>query len=395
MNELDLSALGELPQKKRFAPPAFLAMGFRPFFFGGVLLAALALPLWTLVLHGGWGASLMPPQPGWHAREMLYGFGLAIDAGFLLTAIVNWTGRTTTTPLGLAGLFCLWLLTRALSFGGASPQLIAIAHGLFVAALAFTCARPLWQSAGQRRNLLIFIPILSLLGLGGVMSLLAEDPHPWLLAGLDLHLLLILVMAGRVVPSFTAVMIPGWTPQRFPRLEKAVAASFVLGVLLQMAGLPLPAAVAFVFSGCCLPVLLRGLWHRDVLGIPMLWVLHIGLALMVPGLLLRAAALCGWLPLDAAVHCLATGTMSVVILGMIWRVTLGHGGRPIQAGRPGKTAFVLIIAAALLRTAAPFLPELSRWLHSVAGVAASVALLIYLGVHGRSLFQARADGKPG
>lgn len=395
MNDLDLSALGELPQKKRFAPPAFLAMGFRPFFFAGVLLAALALPLWTLVLHTGWGAALMPPQPFWHGREMLFGFGLAIDAGFLLTAIVNWTGRSTTTPLGLAALFGLWLLTRGLSFGGASPGLIASAHGLFVAALTFTCARPLWGDPKQRRNLLLFIPILSLLGLCGVLSLLGAEPQRWLIAGLDLHLLLILVMAGRVVPSFTAVMIPGWTAERFPRLEKAVALLFVSGVLLQQAGCSLLAAESFVACATFLPILLRGIWHRSILGIPMLWVLHAGLAFLPLGLLLRAAALCGWLPMDAAIHCLAAGTMSVVILGMIWRVTLGHGGRPIQAGRPGKTAFVLIIAAALLRTAAPLLPELSRWLYSSAGLCATSALLIYLAVHGRSLFLARADGKPG
>ena len=338
----------------------------------------------------------------WHAHEMLFGYSTAVIAGFLLTAVRNWTGRATWTGVRLALLAGIWLLGRVLPWIPGVPAVLLVAVDVaFLPLLALSLSGPLWQ--GQNRVNRVFLPLL--LGMA-LANLLSHLQLLGMLGGLgdmrrvmlELVLLLIVLVGGRVMPFFTQAVLPGFAPRQWVWIERLGFASLLLIVLAELSALA-PAglqALLWLVFGTTQAVRLGGWFDRRAFAIPVLWVLHIGYAWMVLGALLSALALLGLFPSTSALHALTVGVIGVFTIGMMARVAHGHTGRPIDVTRALTLAFVALNLAAVLRVFA------TAWLG--AGYALWVDMSAGLWVLGFVLFtwhyapillRPRLDGRPG
>jgi len=376
-----------------------LRLGFRPFYLGAAVYAALAVPAWLAVLLG-WIALPATVAPVlWHAHEMLFGFATAVIVGFLLTAGKAWTGLATPRGPALGALALLWLAARLAAV--AAPYDIYAALDLsLLPIVAFVLARVLLR-AGNKRNLpLVGMLLLLTLANGvfhaSVLGLLALDPVRALRSGLALIVLIECVMAGRVVPAFTMSATPGlklaW-PRRLPRAALlASGAGLACWVLF-------PEAAAWGAALLAVAGVLQAalLWHwRPQLtrGRPILWILHASYAWIPLGLLLLALGSMGLMQASAGVHALAVGATGGLIIGMITRTARGHTGRALKVSNAEVLAYGLVLAAAALRVLLPMVaPPVVAW--GAAALAWSSAFGIYLFVFAPWLGQPRVDGKDG
>lgn len=393
-------------QKENKVVPLF-RLGFRVFFLGGALFSCLAMALWLLTLRG------MPLLPGvsnpiwWHAHEMIFGFGLAIIAGFVLTAMQNWTGIPGVRGWPLALVSGLWLLPRLLMpLRGELNGLVVVLDLLWLPLVAGLLARPVIQ-VKQWRNL-FFVPLLLVMTLLNALSYYAAFSQNWLLAervfttAVLAIAALIAVMGGRVIPFFTARATGTDKPEPVLLLEKLALGSIWLSTL---GWLLLPRAplfnglltLALVVAALAHLVRLSRWNNKLTKGIPLLWVLHLGYLFIPLGLLAMAAALLNWgVTVSLASHWLTAGAMGTVILGMIARVSLGHSGRPLTLKTPMVVAFVLVILAGLVRALLPMLvPGLTSLAYDVSALAWIVAFGIFCRIYWPILTQPRADGRPG
>ncbi len=366
-----------------------LQAGFRPFFLAGPLFALLALGLWVASLSG-WLFLDGPLAPlAWHAHEMLFGFAGAAVAGFVLTAVPNWTGRLPLAGWPLALLFLLWLTGRALLLLPAVPLPLAAAVDLaFPAALALAAGREV--VAGRNWRNLPVIAAIALFGLANLVTwleaggLLPEAGRGQRL-GIAVLLLLIGLIGGRIVPSFTrnwlAKRAASRLPAPFGRFDKLVLAVTAIALLL-WSWSPQGALVALLLGLAALGNLARlARWRgQDTLDEPLLWVLHLGF-LWVPlglGLAAGAAWAPGLVPPSAALHALTAGAITLMILAVMTRATLGHTGRALSADWATTALYLLVFVAALLRVAANFLASAYHPLIAAAGLFWSAAFLLYL-----------------
>lgn len=340
---------------------------------------------------------------GWHSHEMIFGYVVAVIAGFLLTAVRNWTDVQTAAGASLAELTALWFAARLMPFfpGAFPPWLIAAVDIAFLPVLAVALSIPLLL-AGQRRNL-IFLPLLGALAVANVLVHLELTGYAQGLAragtflALNLIVLLIVIMGGRVIPFFTERALSGAIPKRQPTLEwlsPASATAFLIGELLlpdsMLAGAL--AALAAVSNG----IRLVGWYDNRFWRVPLLWVLHLGYAWIVVGFCLKALAAAGLISLQFIFHAFTVGGIGVLTLGMMARVSLGHTGRALKAARPVAFAFVLINLAAVVRGLLPIifpqrLPEFVALAGALWVAAFSIFFLIYFPI----LTQPRIDGRPG
>jgi uncharacterized protein involved in response to NO len=399
------SQLGFLPLGQRQRPTqrsrfALLEKGFRPFFLLAAAYGLLAVPVWLLFLRGALGSSGTFPPLQWHAHEMLFGYATAVIAGFLLTAVSRWTERETLVGLPLLGLVAVWLAGRVAMSVALSPWLVMLLDVAFLPALAVAIGRPIVASRNYRN--LVMVALLALLTLSNALThleLLGVAPG-WGRRGLsfatDLITLMMLVIAGRVIPMFTrnALGLPHLRSR--PGVDRATLASAALLFATELALGP-SAFTALLAVACGALVATRmaswGSWasRRE----PMLWILHAGHAWIALGLCLRGAA---WLwPIlgSSALHALTAGAIGTLTVGMMARVSLGHTGRLITAGRLTSCAFVLITLAAGVRVLAPLLPASYLTSLSAAGVLWSLSLVCLLLDHAAKLVTPRWDGAPG
>jgi uncharacterized protein involved in response to NO len=381
---------------------ALLEKGFRPFFLLGAVFATLGVPLWLIALRGGIEPGGAFGSMQWHAHEMLFGFTSAIIAGFLLTAAGNWSGRETATGVQLAALAGLWTLGRfGVFFAARAPHLAAVADVAFLPTLALTCAVPL-ITARSRRNY-AFIGLLFVLALLNAMSHRAAlhgdiaGVRAIHVVALDVILLVIVLITGRVVPMFTRNATGVASIASEPRLERASLASVAALVLSDaLPGSAVRSSVLAALGGGLLLLRMRrwGSWHaRDGL----LWVLHLGTLWVPIGLLLRAgAALTPAIPAGSALHALTAGAIGSLTLGMMARVSLGHTGRMLHASRLTNVAFAGVALAGALRVLAPCLPgALYFAVVDSAGVAWSGSFGLFVLSHAGMLTAPRVDGRPG
>ena len=370
---------------------ALWSLGFRPFYLLGASYAALSVALWGLQWAGvgvGGGRSV-----AWHGQEMLFGFTIAIVAGFLFTAVRNWTQRPTPTGAALAALAALWIAGRVLAW---TPFALAagIVNALFPLAVAVGIGIPLVQ-AGNRRNY-FFLAVLAAVSLATLRMHL--DPAASLRAGLDLVLFVIAVMAGRVVPMFTNNGVPGAGATRDARVEKAALGSLVALLVADLVGAP-----AVVVGGIAMVAALAhgarlALWKPwRTGGNALVWILHASYGWIVLHLALRVGAAAGFVPTSLADHALTVGGIGGMVLGMITRTALGHTGRPLHAGRTEIACFVLLQAAAVARVAlAPLLPASTYGFAILAAATCwSAAFALYVARYWPILTRPRADGAPG
>jgi uncharacterized protein involved in response to NO len=383
-----------------------LAKGFRPFFMLAALYAVFMVPLWLGILSGKLAPSRYLDPAAWHAHEMTWGFVVAVIAGFLLTAVGNWTQRETAAGAPLAGLALLWLAGRlAMLLAGVLPRgLPALLDLAFLPALAFVLARPL-LAANNRRNFVMLGVLAALFAanvvvhLDALALLPAGSARAANLVSVDVIVLLIMVIGGRVFPMFTRNATGVASIRNLPWLDRASVIAMVALVLVDAS---MPNAIRF---GAILATLVgvlaaarslhwgaRHSW-RD----PLVWVLHAGYAWLVVGLLLRGSSgALGWPSSSVATHALTVGAIGTLTLGMMARVSLGHTGRMLVAPGPMTASFVAITLAALARVLVPWVaPE-----HYTAGLFAAgafwvLAFTVFLLAYAKILWRPRMDGKPG
>ena len=377
-----------------------LRLGFRPFYIGGCLVAALAVPLWVAVFLSGLQVNLAVPALLWHAHEMLFGFAIAIIIGFLLTAGKNWTGLATPRGPALGALALLWLAARLAALTG--PTLLyALLDVALLPLIAGIFANLLWR-AKSYRNLPLAL-ILTLLALtNGVFHLAAlgvlnVPAMAALHAALGLIIMIECVIAGRVVPAFTMSALPGLRIQVPIYLERLTLGMSALGLLCWLFA---PAGVwGFLVLALAAALHAKRAWAwRPWLALhkPILWVLHLAYWWIPLGLLLLGLAQLAWVPVSAGVHALAVGATGGLIIGMVTRTARGHTGRALAVSGFEVVAYVLVTGSAVLRVLVPmFLPTFYSTALALAAGAWSLAFLIYLWIFSPWLMRTRLDGKDG
>jgi uncharacterized protein involved in response to NO len=381
-----------------------LALGFRPFFLLAAILAAAAIPLWLLIYLGALEPVSFLPPTVWHAHEMVFGFATAVIAGFLLTAASNWTGRRTATGAGLGALAGLWIAGRIALIMHGVPAWLAISLDVaFLPALAVVLAIPL-LATGNRRNV-VFPIVLTVLGLVnltihlGATGAIDWDPSRGLRVAIDLILLMIGVLGGRVIPSFTKNALPQAKVNPCPKASALAQLSIAALAIAEIAtdDATITGSVALA-AGIINVLRVRGWGTFATWRHPILWILHVGYAWLAVGLILRGIAeLTGLIPLDAGLHALTLGAIGSMVAGMMSRVALGHTGRSIVPAPLTVAVYWLVNAAALLRVTFALTSDDTLRTISLMGSGAlwSLAFAFFAIVYWPILSRPRADGRAG
>ena len=352
-------------QIRAFTGPAILSYGFRPFFLFGALWAAIGVALWLPMLSGRLvlPSSFSPIE--WHVHELVYGYVPAVIAGFLLTAVPNWTGRLPVVGMPLLLLFLTWA-------GGRVAMLVSLWIGAriaaaidlaFLAALGLVVAREI-IAGNNTRNLKVLGVVALLLVGNGLFHLEAiarvGNGHGTRL-GIAAIVMLIMLIGGRIIPSFTrnwlARRSPGRLPAPFDRFDVAVMAVSCMA-LASWVILPetVPTAL-FALAACGLNVARLYRWAAErTAAEALVLILHVAyafiplgflllaLGILTPGLVARTGALHGW----------TAGAIGLMTLAVMTRASLGHAGRPLTATRPIQFIYVAALIAALARIVAAF-----------------------------------------
>ncbi len=376
--------------------PSVLTFGFRPFFLLSAVWAAIAVPVWVAAFLLGDGTIGGVDGRQWHTHEMLFGYGAGVIAGFLLTAVPNWTGRLPVSGWRLAGLVGLWLLGRIAGFLPPSAGLAAtVADAAFLVVFAAVVWREI-LAAKNRRNL----PVAVMVTLLACANIAFHASGRWPDAGphaervaVAVITALIALIGGRIIPSFTQNwVLPRGLPRPAPfgLFDKVALVATVAALALWVVSPQgLAAGLALLAAGG-LGLLRLARW-RGWASWPesMVWVLHVGfLWLPIGFLLLGGAALApAAVPFSAGVHALTAGGIGVMTLAVMTRATRGHTGRP-RAADPATTAiYVLITASALVRVAAPFAPDVLPLLLAASAGLWVLAFAAFAAVYGPMLLR--------
>jgi uncharacterized protein involved in response to NO len=378
-----------------------LGYAFRPFFLLGAAWAIVAVLTWVALLHG-W---LRPAPAGdpalWHAHEMAIGFGGAAVAGFLLTAVATWTGRPPVAGPALALLVATWCAGRAaMAAPWLPPGLVALADLAFPLLLAGLAAREV-VAGGSRRNygivagLAAFVLLDAAFHAGRAGLLPGADRAATNLA-VHALVLLITVIGGRIVPSFTANWLRQQGAVALPRshapVEALVLPLTAAAALAEVARAP-AALVAAAAAAAALAHAARLAGWRGGATVrnPLLAILHVAYAWLPLGYgLLAVAAATGLPPRAAALHALTIGGVGMMVLAVAGRVALGHTGRPLAASAPTVAAYVLLNAAALVRVAGAALPAAGLAAVDLAAAAWAAAFVLFLWAYAPMLTAPRA-----
>lgn len=385
---------------------AFLGTGFRPFFWLGALMGSGWMFLWLLLLNGQLTVNSFLPLPYWHAHEMLFGFVAAVIAGFLLTAVKNWTGRPTATGPPLLLLVLLWVAGRTVMLlGNTLPAFVAITIDMaFIPGLLFFVARPIIAARHARS-----IPLLVILGILAGCNLLVHlggagyfpaITAPALQATVSIITLLMVIIGGRVIPLFTRNALPQIHIRQFVWLDRlaigSVVALLIIEVLSGMNINALTGAVALA-AGVLNILRLLGWGGYKTLSQPLLWVLHLGYLWICLGLISKGfdAYFSGDYH-SITTHLLTAGAMSTLILGMMSRVALGHTGRPLKLPSRMLSAYLLLTLGAIIRVSGPLLlPAYTMGALLLSGGLWIAAFALFLFRYTDILWQSRVDGRPG
>jgi len=382
-----------------FSRIALFRLGFRPFYLSAALFALIAVPLW-LAAYGGRLGWLPAVNLLWHMHEMVFGFAAAVVIGFLFTAARNWTGLWTPRGGKLAAMAGLWLAGRV---GMLTPwPLLAAALDLPFIALAMLPLYDVMRRSGKRGNL----PLLALPGLlfaanlcfhASVLDWISWPATRAVEAAILVLALLSTVIGGRVIPGFTANMAPGSAPKGSALAARANIALALAASVSWTAGLPAwPTAILAAASGA-LQLARVACWSpQRTLRYPLLWVLHLSYAWIGAGFLLLASAALGIGSVSSAMHAIAVGGMSGLMLGMMTRTAIGHTGHPMREERRERLIFLSILCAAAARLLANVCPvEARHALLCLAGMAWASAFAVYLAGFAPLLLNPRKDGREG
>lgn len=387
-------------RKKRMAGThPFLRGGFRPFFFGAATWAVIAIALWLCELAGKFTVPSRFEGVAWHRHEMLFGFIGAAVAGFLLTAIPNWTGRLPIAGKPLLALFGLWAAARVAvlisALIGFWPSAI-LDVGLFVS-LALLATREV--IASNNRN----VPIVGLVFAFGVADAAdyagAAGQVPadlgWR-AAVALMTIMISVVGGRIIPSFTRNwMVKRGTSAQLPSqpqaLDLLVIASTAISLLFWLIFPDEWLTGAMLALAAAAQALRLSRWGgRHTGSDPLVLVLHLGYLWVPIGLLLLGLSIAGMdIPASAGVHALTAGAMTTMILAVMTRASLGHTARQLTAAPITVAAYFCVTVGAVLRVSASIGLGPYGIMLDVAGAFWGMALLLFLVVYGPILWQPR------
>jgi len=342
---------------------AFLHLGFRPFFIGASGFAVLSMLIWMAMYVFGWNVQFKYfSTMTWHAHEMIFGYTLAVAAGFLLTAIKNWTNLQTINGYRLLLLFLLWLLARCLPFLEGGGILTAIIDNLFIVSFIIAVALPLVKAKHWKS--LAFVLILLLLLISnivfylGVFGVVPNGVHYGLYLGLYLILGLIFIMGRRVMPFFIergvdeTVQVKNWN-----WIDKSHCPIFWLFVITDLI-VPYSYFTAGLAGlvGLLHAVRLFGWYTKGIWKKPLLWILYLGSAFIVLGFVLKALSIFAGISVFLSVHAFTFGAVGLITIGMMARVSLGHTGREVF--NPPKSVFwifALLVCGAIIRVIFPLI----------------------------------------
>ncbi|HNQ03644.1 MAG TPA: NnrS family protein [Thiobacillaceae bacterium] len=377
-----------------------LRLGFRPFYLGTALVACTTVPLWIAVFLGYMPLRLSFPGVLWHAHEMLFGFGGAVVAGFLLTAVRAWTALPTPRGPRLAILVLIWLAARLASVL-APYWLFALLDVVFLPVVGVMLMRQLLLVRNRRNQpvvaLLLLMALVNVVFHLSVLEILPVPALSVLYAQLSLIIMLLSLMAGRLVPMFTKTVTPGLVIDMPPRFEQAVLGVSAATLTLWVLGAPGALVGGLALVAAVLHAVRLWKWHpRVTLKRPVLWILHLSYAWMPVGFLLLALAHGGWVVASLAVHAFGVGVMGGFVIGMMTRTARGHTARPLLLSRGEVLAYALVMLAAVLRVLVPAVqPDWYARAMDVASVLWALAFLIFLVIYTPWLMRTRLDGQDG
>jgi uncharacterized protein involved in response to NO len=385
-----------LARRRDYAGPAIFSYGFRPFFFGGALWAALAVALWLPQYFGEITLPIAIGPLDWHIHEMLYGYVAAVVTGFLLTAVPNWTGRLPICGLPLAALASLWLAGRVAMLISAKTGYV-VAASIDAAFLITVAAVALREIVAGRnwRNLRVLVILLVLIG-GNivwhveVLRTGAGEFGPRV--AIAAVIALIMTIGGRIVPSFTHNWLArsnrGRLPVPFSRYDVVSMAVAALALALWVA-LPTHAVSGVLLLAAGVMHAIRlGRWAGDrTFADRLVLVLHVGYAFVPAGFLLVGGAIL-WpatVPMSAGLHAWTAGAIGLMTLAVMTRAALGHTGRPLTASAATQAIYAFALLAALARIVAAFIGSFEllhlaafAWFAAFGGYAATYAPLLLL-----------------
>ena len=378
--------------------------GFRPFFLLGAIWVPVALAsLFAGVAWGLWPRSALPAF-SWHGHEMLFGFAVSAIAGFLLTAVPTWTGRPALSGIPLAGLAVLWIAGRVVMHPALQLYSVpaAIVELSFLPALMAALAVPLIHTRNLRNYpflvMLVLLFSANLLFHGRQLGWIGALPFDPLRFAIDIVMLMIVVVGGRIIPAFTRNALIGSgrssAIKASPRLE---AFSLVGVVAVTISDLVVPnsqlAGVLAAFAALLILARLTRWEGVRTARMPIVFILHVGYAWLALALGLKAAFLLGQFAWAANwLHALTAGAFGTMILAVTTRVALGHTGRPLSVHPAIAVAYMLVVLGAALRVWGAWVLPL-EYLHLVAGsmLLWSGAYLVFLVVYLPILIGPRAD----
>lgn len=389
--------------RRNFSGPAFLSGGFRPFFFGAGVWAVVSLGLWLLILNGRVPAPESMGASAWHAHEMLFGYMVAVKAGFLLTAIPNWTGRLPVRGLPLAWLASTWLagrLAMLLSWNGGAPYLVAAVDLAFLAVFLGLVLREIFLGRNWRNLPIAGMLALSLLanGLMHAEAMGAELGGSGWRLGIGAVILLMTLIGGRITPSFTRNWLAKRGDARLPApFGLADKAAIGLTSLVVLAWTVAPdsrlTGVLALAAAAAQGVRLSRWRGLAALSDPLVLVLHAAYVWLPVGLgLVGLSVLTDGLSQTDALHGMTIGAMGTMTLAVMTRATLGHSGRALKAGRGTVMIYLLVTAAVLARLLAVLQTEAYLLQIYVSGAAWIGAFALFVALYGPLHFHQRRRG---
>jgi uncharacterized protein involved in response to NO len=389
--------------------PVVLGYGFRPMFLAAAVCAALAMALWVAVLTGRVSLPTTLAPVDWHVHAMLYGFLPAVMAGFLLTAVPNWTGRLPVVGWPLLALVAVWLAGRVAVTASAllAPGLAAAVDLAFLALLIGVIGREV--VAGRNWRNLPVLAAVTLLWVGNLAFHLEAGggtaAQGWgTRLGVAVAVFLIVLIGGRIVPSFTrnwlAQREPGRLPAPFGRFDAGVVALAALGLGAWVAAPEARAAAVACLVAAAAHMVRLGRWAGwRTAGEPLVAILHTGYLFVPLGFLAVAVSILapGVLAPGAALHAWTAGAVGVMTLAVMTRASLGHTGRALAADRWTVAIYLAAVLGAALRVASGFFPAQALLLHLSAAlwiVAFGGFGVAYFGVLTRPRVAAKAPTRP-
>ena len=380
--------------------PVILSYGFRPFFLGAAIWGAMAMALWIIEVSLGLGLGGASGGAAWHAHEMLFGYTSAALAGFLLTAIPNWTGRLPVSGRPLLGLFALWTAGRlALLWPSALGEVTAVAiDASFLPVLFLTCAREIvagrkWKDLKVLAALFALASANTFFHYGNIV--LGDVALPSRLA-IGAYMMLIMIIGGRILPSFTSNWLKKRGSTRMPApYDRFDTAALLMAMVALLAWTTRPGD-KITGLACIAAAILHGIrlfrwrgWETTAEGLVL--ILHLAYAFVVLSFAALAAAAFGLLEPVAALHVATAGSIGAMTLAVMTRATRGHTGLELHASGMTIVSYGAMLVAGAIRPLTATLPQFHAQIIELAGAAWMLAFVLYAVEYGPVLLRKRKD----